>query len=120
MKNILLDTNAYTAILRDQGETVLNAIDYSENIFFSAVVIGELHAGFRGGSRFKRNYNILKEFLSDPAVITADITEETAEIFVEIKNNLKKNGTPIPQNDIWIASQCIEHGAVLITFDGHF
>jgi tRNA(fMet)-specific endonuclease VapC len=120
MKSILLDTNAYSAILRNQGESVLVAIDEVENLFFSVVVIGELYAGFRNGSRFHENTGILKEFLSDPIVTVADVNEETAEIFGEMKSVLKKQGTPIPLNDIWIAAQCVERGAVLITSDKHF
>ena len=120
MKSIILDTNAYSEILRNKGESVLNAIDGVENLFFSVVVIGELYAGFKGGVRYHENAGTLKEFLSDPIVTVADITEETAEIFGELKATLKKQGTPIPLNDIWIAAQCVELGAVLVTSDKHF
>ena len=120
MKSILLDTNAYSAILRSQGGSVLDAIDCVENLFFSVVVIGELYTGFRDGSRYRENVGTLKEFLSDSIVSVADVHEETAEIFGEIKSALKKQGTPIPLNDIWIAAQCVELGAVLFTFDKHF
>ena len=120
MKSIMLDTNAYSSILRNQGESVLDAIDEVENLFFSVVVMGELYAGFRNGSRFRENVGFLKEFLYDPIVTIAEINEETAEIFGELKSLLKKKGTPIPLNDIWIAAQCVERGAVLVTFDKHF
>lgn len=120
MRSLLLDTNAYTAILRNKGESVLDAIDEVEKLFFSVVVIGELYAGFRNGTRFRENVGALKEFLSDPIVTVADVNEETAEIFGELKSILKKQGTPIPLNDIWIAAQCVERGAVLVTFDKHF
>lgn len=33
---------------------------------------------------------------------------------------LKEKGTPIPQNDIWIAASALEHGACLLTTDPHF
>ena len=120
MKSILLDTNAYSAILRNQGESVLDVIDGVANLFFSVVAIGELYAGFREGCRFRENVGTLKEFMSDSIVSVADVNEETAEIFGEIKSALKKKGTPIPLNDIWIAAQCIELGAVLVTFNKHF
>jgi predicted nucleic acid-binding protein len=32
----------------------------------------------------------------------------------------KANGTPIPQNDIWIAACAIDAGATLISSDSHF
>lgn len=62
----------------------------------------------------------IKEFLSDLIVSVADVNNETAENFGELKSVLKKQGTPIPLNDIWIAAQCVELGAVLVTFDRHF
>jgi len=33
---------------------------------------------------------------------------------------LKAKGSPIPVNDIWLAAQSMETGAVLVTFDSHF
>jgi len=35
-------------------------------------------------------------------------------------NHVSNHFTPIPTNDIWIASQTMEHGAELITTDRHF
>jgi len=119
MKRILLDTNAYSSLLRGATD-VLDAIDLAEDVLVSAVVLGELFAGFRGGRRYRRNVADLREFLDDPAVAVAEVSEETAEVFGEVKQQLKVAGTPLPLNDVWIASQCIEHGAVLVTFDTHF
>jgi len=41
-------------------------------------------------------------------------------IFAEIKHALKRAGTPLPLNDVWIAAQALETGAVLATFDARF
>ncbi len=46
--------------------------------------------------------------------------KETADIFGMLKSALKKAGTPIPINDIWIASHAFETGALLVTYDRHF
>jgi tRNA(fMet)-specific endonuclease VapC len=40
--------------------------------------------------------------------------------FGRIAAALRKAGTPIPTNDIWIAAHAFETGAELITFDRHF
>jgi len=45
---------------------------------------------------------------------------ETAERFALIKDALKRKGKPIPVNDIWIAAQCMETGAILLSRDLHF
>ena len=33
---------------------------------------------------------------------------------------LKKRGTPIPENDIWIAAACLELEVPLLSRDAHF
>ena len=62
MNRILLDTNAYTAFLTGD-KRVLNALTEAETAFLSAIVIGELYAGFCGGNRLKENKALLARFL---------------------------------------------------------
>jgi predicted nucleic acid-binding protein len=47
-------------------------------------------------------------------------TREIADIFGIIKHRLIKAGTPIPMNDVRIASHAAESGSHLVTFDAHF
>jgi len=49
-----------------------------------------------------------------------NITRETANHYSAIRLELKKKGRPIPENDLWIASICIEHNLPLVTGDAHF
>jgi tRNA(fMet)-specific endonuclease VapC len=51
---------------------------------------------------------------------TGNVTKETADVFGQVKDALKRAGAPIPMNDVWIAAQAIETGSVLITYDRHF
>ncbi|MDE2744018.1 MAG: type II toxin-antitoxin system VapC family toxin [Gemmatimonadota bacterium] len=119
MKRILLDTNAYTAFLTGD-KRVLNALTEAETAFLSAIVIGELYAGFCGGNRLKENKALLARFLQKSNVRVLDVTAETGEVFGQIKNALQKAGTPIPLNDVWLAAQAMETGSVLVSFDAHF
>jgi tRNA(fMet)-specific endonuclease VapC len=41
-------------------------------------------------------------------------------VFGDVKHGLKKKGTPLPINDVWLAAHCLETGAVLATWDTHF
>ena len=43
-----------------------------------------------------------------------------AAFYASVRRQLKRAGTPIPQNDIWIAAQTLEHGAALCTRDADF
>ena len=119
MKRILLDTNAYTAFLTGD-KRVLNALTEAETAFLSAIVIGELYAGFCGGNRLKENKALLARFLQKSNVRILDVTAETGEVFGQIKNALQKAGTPIPLNDVWLAAQAMETGSVIVSFDAHF
>lgn len=119
MNSIVLDTNAYTNLLTG-SEPVLTALSEAEIIYMSIFVLGELYAGFKGGSREKKNREVLSAFLHKPSVKLLNATNETADVFATVKQLLKKKGRPIPVNDIWIAAHAIESGSVLVTFDAHF
>ena len=116
---IMIDTNAYTALM--MGSTrIADILAGSEAILLSAVVVGELYDGFRGGSRSLENNEILRRFREKPRTVCVPVTDTTAEWFAEIKQMLRKKGRPIPINDVWIAASCMEHGARLLSLDAHF
>lgn len=116
---LLLDTSAYSAFMKGHAE-IKSALQESEEIFLNAVVLGELLAGFTKGRRRKKNEDELKKFLASPRAGILDLTEETAERYAVILNELWRSGTPIPTNDIWIAASAMEHGLHLLTTDGHY
>jgi tRNA(fMet)-specific endonuclease VapC len=84
------------------------------------VVLAELLFGFRGGTKRAENQKMLDKFLHKSTVSVLDVTVETAEIFSELQYSLKKDGNPIPVNDVWIAACAVESGSVVITYDNHF
>ena len=94
MKNIVIDTNAYTRLLKGE-ENVLDVIGTAEIVYMSIFVLGELYAGFAGGTKERANKDVLNIFL-------------------------RKAGTPLPINDLWIAAHALETGSTLITYDSHF
>lgn len=48
------------------------------------------------------------------------ITGRNAGFYSDIRLQLKRDGKPIPENDLWIAAVCMEHNLPLATADGHF
>ena len=119
MKKILLDTNAYGALLSGD-EAALDAVSDAEVVYMSIFVLGELYAGFRGGSREMENRRRLREFMGKGPVQILSATEQTAEIFGELHSRLKLAGTPIPVNDLWISAQATETGSFIVSYDEHF
>jgi len=116
---ILLDTNAYVALMRGDRKTA-RRVRRAERVFLSAVVAGELLFGFRNGSRFEKNMGDLEAFLENPYVEFLTVSLTTADRFGRIAASLRQKGTPLPTNDIWIAAHAIESGAELLSFDRHF
>ncbi len=119
MKKILLDTNAYSRFLA-KDENVFSVMADADIIYMSIFVLGELYAGFKGGSKEEKNMETLNRFLQKPMIEIPNATRETSLLFGHLKNNLKKAGTPLPINDVWIGAHTMETGSVLITYDRHF
>lgn len=114
-----LDTSAYSMLRRGEPQ-VTELIDAAEWIGMPVITLGELHTGFALGSRRGENEQIIEEFLADPAVSTLDVDASVARIFGELVADLRKAGTPLPTNDVWIAAQAVRAGATVLTFDQHF
>lgn len=92
----------------------------AQEIIFSTIVVGELLLGFRVGTRFEDSLHKLEAFLASRFVALFPVSLVTADRFGRIGALLRRRGTPIPTNDIWIAAQAMETGADLISFDCHF
>lgn len=119
MRRLIIDTNIYAAFKRNVQEVVevLRRVDY---IGINTVVLGELNSGFKGGANEGLNKQELEQFLDSPRVDVISIDEITAEFYAQIYWNLKRNGNPIPTNDMWIAASALQHGLALFSLDGHF
>ena len=119
MKRVILDTNAYRRV-SDNYKSTITVLESAEEVCMSPVVLGELFAGFKNGTRESKNKAALEFFMYSYGIRTIEIGSENSEIYANLKHILEKKGRPIPVNDIWIAAQAIETGSVLVTYDDHF
>ena len=114
---MILDTNALSAVA-DGEASVVKIVERAERVAVPVVVLGEYRLGI-AQSRHRATYeNWLREWVS--AVIVQDIDEETTHRYASIGLELKKKGTPIPTNDLWIAAICRQHSLPLLSRDKHF
>ena len=116
---IMMDTSSYGAFLRGHAEIKLS-LQHAEEIFLNPIIIGELIAGFLMGGQEKKNRAILQEFLSSTRIKVVLIDEETSERYGFIASYLRRKGTPIPTNDLWIAASAMQHGLKVLTTDRHY
>lgn len=116
---VLIDTSAYAHFRRGQRD-VVEILTTAEQLYLSAITLGELEAGFVLGSRVEENRSALRDFLSEPFVAVVHVDEAVATRYGSLFATLRRAGTPVPTNDIWIASCALHVGAQLITFDSDF
>ena len=84
---VLLDTNAYSALMRGSvpASTVARR---AERIYVSSIVAGELLYGFRNGARYSANRTQMESFLSNRFVEFLPVTFATSwsalEMFIQV------------------------------------
>ncbi len=114
---LILDTNALSAIA-DAEPAASAQFAKARRVAIPVIVLGEYRFGV-AHSRNKRSYERwLEELISVCDLFV--VNEETAIRYAEIRTELKKAGTPIPSNDMWIAAIARQHALPILTRDRHF
>lgn len=114
---LILDTNALSAAA-EREPAALAIVAQAERIAVPVIALGEYRMGI-AQSRHKASYESwLKEWVATVSVLEVD--EETTYSYAAIGLELKKKGTPIPANDLWIAALCRQHSFPVLSRDRHF
>ena len=116
---VALDTNRITDLFRGDLE-LAEQIGTAEEVWIPLFVLAEIRAGFHGGTQHRENENLLTKLLAKPTVGVLLPSRETAEYYARLFVQLRRAGTPVPDNDLWIAALVLEHELILITRDRHF
>ena len=120
MKKILLDTNILIDFCQYPDEHKHTKIASFDQMIIPSVVLGEFKAGIFATRQGAETAARLQELLAYATVNTVPVTDRTAELYAKVYQALRAQGTPIPQNDMWIAASALEHGADIATHDEHF
>jgi len=116
---LLLDTNRLSDALLGVTE-VLDTLETAQTIYVPVISLGEIRSGFLRGRRRAKNETRLQWFLGQNGVLTLDVCPSVSHRYAEIHRALRRAGTPIPTNDLWIAAIAVEHGLSVFTRDHHF
>lgn len=116
---VAVDTNRLTDLFRGDRE-LAKTLERCDEVAVPLIVLGELKAGFLGGTKAARNEALLGAFLARETVSVLSPGRETAEVYARLFIQLKRAGTPVPDNDLWIAALVLEHNLQLATRDRHF
>jgi tRNA(fMet)-specific endonuclease VapC len=116
---IALDTNRYADFCRG-SEAVVQTVRRAEAVFLPFITVAELRTGFLCGSRARQNEGGLNRFLGSRRVGILFPDEQTTHHYARLFYQLRRQGTPIPTNDIWIAALVVQHDLLLCARDHHF
>ncbi|MBI2297345.1 MAG: PIN domain-containing protein [Armatimonadetes bacterium] len=81
-------------------------------------VLGELLFGAALSGRREENTERVRQFMASARL--GGCGSATCEQYAELRLRLRRQGTPIPEPDIWIAAVCLANGARLASRDTHF
>ncbi|MBZ5684252.1 MAG: type II toxin-antitoxin system VapC family toxin [Acidobacteriia bacterium] len=114
---MILDTNGLSALAEGEPrlETLLRR---AAQVAIPVIVLGE----YRYGVSQSRNHIHYEQWLAEylPSFRILDVDERTTFSYSAVRRELKKAGTPIPSNDVWIAALCRQHSLPLLSRDRHF
>jgi tRNA(fMet)-specific endonuclease VapC len=116
---VALDSNRYDDLITGSRD-VAEIVETADAVYLPFIVVGELRAGFAAGTRQAENERLLRRFLmkDDIEILFAD--EQTTHHYASAFAQLRRQGTPIPTNDLWIAALVLQHDLALCTRDRHF
>ena len=119
----LLDTTAFSAIM-DEHPRVLAHADALSPIHLlvtCAIVRGEVLFGLeRMPEGRKRRHLEVKAANLFEWIPCEPIPVAAGDVYARIKHDAETQGTPLDDNDLWIAATCLHLGARLVTSDTDF
>jgi len=111
----MLDTNICIYVLKNRSDQIRRKFKAIRNLCISSITYGELCYGIENGEpdaqkvRFEQLDLFTQRLLIDPW------DEDAARHYGFLRALLKKQGTPIGNNDLLIASHARSMNAVLVT-----
>jgi tRNA(fMet)-specific endonuclease VapC len=112
-----LDTNIVSALISNESRAV-QYVAVRNDLALPSIVIGELYYGAFCSGKVAANLAKVEFIIQKATVLNCD--HQTALLYGEIKQRLRKKGRPIPENDVWIAALAMQYETILATRDAHF
>lgn len=120
MRTLVLDTNVLIRFL-ERGQDYSLLFSHFDRLLIPAVVNGEYRAGADPETNAgQRKIAAIDALISSPSVDFVPIGKQISTRYAAVFRQLRMQGTPIPQNDIWIAATALEHDATLCSADDHY
>ncbi len=114
---MILDTNAVSGLLAgDRG--LAEILEPVPRHHLPVVVIGEYRFGLVRSRHRRRLTRLLDHLIRESRILLVD--ETTAGAYASVREELRQQGRPIPENDVWIAALARQHDEPVVSLDQHF
>ena len=114
---MILDTNAVSALLA--GDSALGRVlAVTNKHHLPLTVTGEYLFGLMASNKRGALEPIFEQLETESIILFPN--RETAVHYAEIRHALRQLGTPIPENDVWIAALAVQHSLQIVSRDPHF
>ncbi len=114
---MILDTNALSAFF-DGEQALVELLSEQPDLYLPVIVLGEYQFGLRASQLKKTREPQLLAFAKTCTILP--ILESSVSFYAGIRDSLRRAGTPIPENDIWISALAQEYQLTVLTRDRHF
>ena len=118
-RRIVLDSSVVIAHLR-RRLSIYDLSDARDSLRLPLVALGEIYVGAHKSARPAANRLLIDDLLQEAAIEVIIPTLADAEWYAKVAVSLALRGTPIPQNDTWIAATAFATGSLVATQDEHF
>ena len=114
---MILDTNAISALFIGDSN-LAKVLAGSLRHHLPVIVLGEYRYGLLQ-SRDRARLGALLNQLERQSVVL-EIDRATTRVYARVREQLRERGTPIPENDVWIAALAVQHRLPIVSKDNHF
>ncbi len=111
----LLDTNICIYIAKHNPAAVRARFERhaANELAMSVVTLGELRHGAEKSQAREKALATLQRL--EASIQVAPLTETAGQHYGQIRSTLERSGTPIGNNDLWIAAHARAEGWILVT-----
>lgn len=114
---MILDTNALSAWW-DGDIDVLDVLRKLPGLYVPVPALAEFRFGVLQSTKREAMELWIDNALKSTKILTID--DGTTRHYATLRLDLKKSGTPIPMNDLWIAAIARQHALPILSRDAHF
>ena len=114
---MILDTNAVSAVFNGEP-TIRDVLSSEPRHHLPVPVLGEYRYGLKRSRQRKRLALLIDTLVLESIVLALD--EQTSTAYADVRDELRRVGRPIPENDVWIAALARQHELPVVSRDRHF